>query len=75
MVAPTNEIPLNAVGATIGRPHKTTGMNKQYDGEPHFVINRRAGACSRRMQRIRTKQSGGEPTPIHIVGTGVLDCP
>ena len=48
MVAPTNEIPLNTVGATIGRPHKINGVNKHY---------------------------GGAPTPTHIVGTGVLDCP
>ena len=48
MVASTNEIPLNTVGATIGRPHKINGVNKHY---------------------------GGAPTPTHIVGTGVLDCP
>ena len=28
MVAPTNEIPLNTVGATSGRPHKINGENK-----------------------------------------------
>ena len=49
MVAHTNEIPLNTVGAD--------------------------SISARMKQTARTKQYGGAPTPTHIAGTGVLDCP
>ena len=51
--------------ATIGRPYKRNS-SKHRRGDSRIA---------RKKPTARTKQYGGAPTPTHIVGTGVLDCP
>ena len=65
MVAPTNEIPLNTVGATIGRPHKINGENKtiRRRTDPHAHCRDRASGqqvASLSIKNGENKQNGGD---------------
>ena len=80
MIAPTNEIPLNAVGAIQYSASLHGTLASQVCDRPYrlyFVPHRRGGF------HIRPHKINGEnktirrrtEIPPFIVGTGVLDCP
>ena len=64
------------VGATIGRPQKTNGEGqtkreaKRLPYKRDFIQRRRAGACSRRNERLESKKAAGcKHTPLRSVAS------